>query len=236
MRAPGPPRITVFPTDEIAARTLASRLAELLAAKLYGELAALHAQGQADFSRVTTFNLDEFLGIAPDHPGSFRTFMNTHFFSRVNLHRDRIHFLNGVAVDPAEECARYEREIAAAGGIDVQVLGVGTNGHIGFNEPAAALQARTHRVTLEPETRRANASLFGGDPAAVPAEALSVGLATILQARRIVLIATGAAKASIVERLLHGPITTEVPGSFLQLHPDVEIVMDEAAAADLRAS
>jgi glucosamine-6-phosphate deaminase len=202
----------------------------------YDELATRVEQGAADLSRATTFNLDEFLGIPSDHPGSFRSFMNAHFFGRVNLSPGRIHFLNGAATDTEKECERYEREIAAAGGIDVQVLGVGTNGHIGFNEPAAALQARTHRVTLEPETRRANASLFGGDPAAVPAEALSVGLATILQARRIVLIATGAAKASIVERLLHGPITTEVPGSFLQLHPDVEIVMDAAAAADLRAS
>jgi glucosamine-6-phosphate deaminase len=248
---PGPPRIAIFPDEGAAARALADGIAGALAdapglvlglptgrtpVGFYDELATRVEQGAADLSRATTFNLDEFLGIPSDHPGSFRSFMNAHFFGRVNLSPGRIHFLNGAATDTEKECERYEREIAAAGGIDVQVLGVGTNGHIGFNEPAAALQARTHRVTLEPETRRANASLFGGDPAAVPAEALSVGLATILQARRIVLIATGAAKASIVERLLHGPITTEVPGSFLQLHPDVEIVMDAAAAADLRAS
>jgi glucosamine-6-phosphate deaminase len=248
MRAPGPPRITVFPTDEIAARTLASRLAELLAAKpdlvlglptgrtpirLYGELAALHAQGQADFSRVTTFNLDEFLGIAPDHPGSFRTFMNTHFFSRVNLHRDRIHFLNGVAVDPAEECARYEREIAAAGGIDLLLLGLGTNGHIGFNEPAKALDARTHRIRLTSDTRRANAALFGGDAAVVPPEALSMGMATILQARAIILIATGTGKAAVVERLVRGPVTPDLPASFLQMHSDCELILDQAAAAKL---
>jgi glucosamine-6-phosphate deaminase len=193
-------------------------------------------RGTVDLSRATTFNLDEFVGIPASHPGSFRSFMNAHLFGRVNLAPERIHFLNGAADDTAEECARYERAIAAAGGIDVQILGVGTNGHIGFNEPAPALQARTHRVTLRPETRRDNAALFGGDPAAVPAEALSMGIATILQARRIVLVASGPAKASIVERLWRGPVTTELPGSFLQVHPDVEIVLDEAAAAGLRAS
>jgi glucosamine-6-phosphate deaminase len=162
--------------------------------------------------------------------------MNTHLFGRVNLALERIHFLHGAAVDTAEECERYERAIAAAGGIDIQILGVGSNGHIGFNEPAPELQARTHRVTLEPATRRDNADLFDGDADAVPAEALSMGIATILQARQIVLVAMGSAKAAIVERLLRGPIATELPGSFLQVHPDVEVVLDEAAAAGLRAS
>jgi glucosamine-6-phosphate deaminase len=157
-----------------------------------------------------------------------------HLFNRVNLAGDRINFLNGAATDPQKECARYERAIEAAGGIDVQILGVGTNGHIGFNEPDRMLQARTHRVTLKPETRRANAALFGGDPAAVPAEALSMGMATILQARSIVLLATGRTKAACVERLIHGPITTELPASFLQVHHDVEIMLDEPAAAGTR--
>jgi glucosamine-6-phosphate deaminase len=251
MGIPGPPRIAIFPDERAAARALAAGIAGALAndpdlvlglptgrtpVAFYDELATRVEQGAADLSRATTFNLDEFVGIPSDHPGSFRTFMNTHFFSRVNLAPERIHFLDGSASDTAEECVRYERAIAAAGGIDVQILGVGTNGHIGFNEPAPALQARTHRVTLEPETRRASASLFAGDAAAVPAEALSMGIATILQARRIVLIATGSAKAAIVERVLRGPVTTDVPGSFLQLHPDVEIVMDEEAAVGLRAS
>jgi glucosamine-6-phosphate deaminase len=249
MPPPGSPRITVFPTDEIAARTLAVRLAERVASKpdlvfglptgrtpirLYGELESLCAGGKADFSRATTFNLDEFLGIAPDHPGSFRTFMNVHFFNRVNVRADRIHFLNGVAEDPAAECARYEQEIAAAGGIDVLLLGLGTNGHIGFNEPARALEARTHRVRLTTETRRANAALFGGDAAVVPAEALSMGMATILQARTIILVATGTGKAAVVERLVRGHITPELPASFLQLHSDCELMLDEAAAGKLR--
>ncbi len=147
--------------------------------------------GEADLSQATTFNLDEFVGIPAGHPGSFRSFMNAHLFSRVNLAAERIHFLDGAAADTDAECARYERAIAAAGGIDILILGLGTNGHIGFNEPAPALPARTHRVTLEPDTRAGNAELFGGDPAAVPPEALSMGIATILQARQVILVATG---------------------------------------------
>jgi glucosamine-6-phosphate deaminase len=249
MAAARSPRITIFPNDRAAARALAHRIADSLERKpdlvlglptgrtpvrFYHDLASLAEHGHADFSRATTFNLDEFLGIPPDHPGSYRTLMNAHLFSRVNIRPAHINFLNGVAPDPVEECARYERAIADAGGIDIQILGVGTNGHIGFNEPACALQARTHRVTLRPETRRANAALFGGDPDAVPTEALSMGMATILQARSIVLLATGRTKAATVEHLVHGPITPELPASFLQLHHDVEIMLDEAAASGVR--
>jgi glucosamine-6-phosphate deaminase len=250
MRAPGPPRVTVFPNDRAAARALANRIADALAenprlvlglptgrtpVRLYHELASLYAHGRANFGEATTFNLDEFLGLPPDHPGSYRSFMTTHLFSRVNLRPERIHILNGAAPDPVRECARYEKAIAAAGGIDVQILGVGTNGHIGFNEPARELQARTHRVTLKPETRRANAALFGGDPSAVPAEALSMGMATILQARSIVLLATGRTKAPTVASLVYGPIACELPASFLQLHHDVQVMLDEPAAAGLPA-
>jgi len=250
MHAPGPPRITIFPSDRAAARALAHRVAGALTAdprlvlglptgrtpvRFYHDLASLSEHGHADFSQATTFNLDEFLGVAPDHPASYRSFMNTHLFSRVNLRPERIHFLNGAAADPVEECARYERAIAEAGGIDLQILGLGTNGHVGFNEPASALHSRTHRVTLKPETRRSNASLFGGDPSAVPTEALSMGMATILQARSVVLLATGRTKAPCVANLVQGLITPEVPASFLQLHSDVEVMLDEAAASALRA-
>jgi len=188
---------------------------------------------RVDFSQVTTFNLDEFLGLAPSDPGSYRAFMDRHLFNRVSISPDRVHFLDGGTSDPVRECARYERAIEEAGGIDLQVLGIGTNGHIGFNEPARELHARTHRVTLKPETRRSNARLFGGDPAKVPAEALSMGMATILAARRIVLVATGAAKASCIERVINGGVTTEVPASFLQLHADAELMVDESAAREL---
>ncbi len=247
-RAPGPPRITIFPNDRAAARALAHKIAAVLAAnpqvvlglptgrtpvRFYHELASLSEHGRADFSEATTFNLDEFFGLPPGHAGSYRSFMHTHLFSRVALREDRINFLDGAATDPAGECERYEQAIAQAGGIDVQILGLGSNGHIGFNEPARALPARTHLVTLTPETRRANASLFGGDASAVPPQALSMGMATILQARSIVLLATGTTKAACVAKALHGPITPELPASFLQLHHDVEVMLDEPAAAAL---
>jgi glucosamine-6-phosphate deaminase len=173
------PRVLVFPDEAAVARALARRIAAAIEANpsivlglptgrtplaLYRELGVLHAGG-SDFSGVTTFNLDEFLGIPPSHPGSYRSFMEQHLFRHVNIPTERHNFLDGGAADPERECVRYERAIAAAGGIDLQVLGIGTNGHIGFNEPARELQARTHRVTLKPETRRSNAALFGGDPA-----------------------------------------------------------------------
>jgi glucosamine-6-phosphate deaminase len=251
MTQPASPRITIFSDPQAMASTVADQIAERLCAnprlvlglptgrtpiQLYERLVRLAAEGRVDFSHATTFNLDEFLAVPADHPGSFRTFMNTHLFSHVNLAPHRIHFLDGVAARADEECARYEQSIAKAGGIDLQLLGVGTNGHIGFNEPAAALQPWTHQVALTMETRRANAELFGGDPSQVPSEALTMGMATILHARSIVLLASGAAKAPVVERILHGPITTELPASFLQLHPDVEIVLDEPAAAEVIAS
>lgn len=243
------PRVQIFPNDRAAARALARRIVAALAenprlvlglptgktpVSFYHELASIAAAGHADFSHATTFNLDEFLGVAPSHPGSYRQYMEQHLFSRVNLRPEAINFLDGSASDPAAECARYERAIAEAGGIDIQILGIGTNGHIGFNEPAPELQSRTHRVTLRPETRRSNAALFHGDSHAVPAEALSMGMATILQARAIVLLATGRSKASCVGRLVSGPITTALPASFLQLHHDVDVMVDEAAAESLR--
>jgi glucosamine-6-phosphate deaminase len=241
------PRVTIFPDGRAAAHALAERLASEIAANprivlglptgrtpvaLYEELARL----EPDFSRVTTFNLDEFLGIPPSHPGSFRQFMENQLFRRVNLNRDRIHFLDGSTADPDAECARYERAIDDAGGLDLQVLGIGTNGHVGFNEPARELQPRTHRVRLQPETRRSNAPLFGGDPEAVPVEALSMGMATILQARNIVLLATGKSKATCIERVLNGPVTPELPASFLHLHRDVDIIVDEPAASKIKRS
>jgi glucosamine-6-phosphate deaminase len=249
MRGPGEIRVTVYPTDRAAARALAQRIAAAVAAKpalvlglptgrtpirMYQELVSLANHGRADFSRIRTFNLDEFLGIEPSHPGSYRMFMEDHFFKAARLHADQVNFLDGSTADPDAECARYEAAIADAGGIDLQVLGIGTNGHIGFNEPAPELAARTHRVTLRPETRRSNAALFDGDPNRVPAEALSMGMGTILQARRAVLIATGAAKAACVERLIDGPITTLLPASFLQLHRNADIFLDEDAARGLR--
>lgn len=242
------PRVLVFPDAREVARELAGRVGAALRETpdlvlglptgrtpllLYEELVSLYKCGSADFSRVTTFNLDEFLGIPAKHPGSYRAFMRRYLFDHVNADPARTHFLDGAATDPLEECERYERAIDQAGGIDLQIVGIGTNGHIGFNEPAPELEARTHRVTLKPETRRSNAALFGGDPENVPREALSMGMGTILQARRAVLIATGPTKATCVERLVNGPITTLLPASFLQLHPNAEIFLDQDAAREL---
>jgi len=196
----------------------------------YAELRRLHAAGEVDFARAVTFNLDEFAGIAPSHPGSFRTFMERHLFALVNLPPTQIHFLDGSAKDLDAECEGYEAAIRAAGGIDLQLVGIGRNGHIGFNEPANALTARTHRVRLEESTRRDNAALFEDDIARVPREALSMGMGTILKAAALVLIATGERKADCLERALHGPVSTRLPASFLQLHRSVELYLDRAAA------
>lgn len=240
--------ITIFRDERALARTLAERLAADLhreprrvlglatgrtPVRLYHELGTLYARGRVDFSQVLTFNLDEFWGVSARDPGSYRAFMEQHLFRRVGMRPEQIHFLAGDAADADEECARYDAAIATAGGIDVQLLGIGTNGHIGFNEPARELAARTHRVRLKTSTRRSNAALFGGDVSRVPLEALSMGMASILRARHIVLIATGKSKARCIQQLVNGPITTKLPASFLQLHGSVEILLDTAAAAGI---
>jgi glucosamine-6-phosphate deaminase len=238
--------IRIFSTPQRAARALARVVASALRdnprlvlglptgrtpVPFYRELVALCRAHAIDFSRATTFNLDEFVGVAPSDPRSYRAFMDRHLFDHVNLPPRHVHFLNGTARDALAECRRYERLIERAGGIDLQVLGLGANGHIGFNEPASGLHARTHRTRLTPMTRQANAGLFDRRISRVPREALSMGMATILGARRIVLLATGAAKARCVQRMLQGAITTQVPASFLQLHQNVAVWLDRAAAA-----
>jgi glucosamine-6-phosphate deaminase len=240
--------IRIFETPDETAAALARRVAQALASKpalvlglptgrtpvaAYGELRRLHAAGDADFGRATTFNLDEFAGISPSYPGSFRTFMERHLFQGINLSPARIQFLDGAAPDLDAECERYEAAIEAAGGIDLLLAGIGANGHIGFNEPGEALAARTHRVRLAESTRRDNAPLFGGDAAQVPREALSMGMGTMLKTGAIVLVATGARKARCVERAVRGPVSTQLPASFLQLHRHVELYLDRAAATDL---
>ena len=244
-------RVRIFETPARLVRALAGHIARALAAQpalvlglatgktpipLYRELVRLHAAGRADFGGVTTFNLDEFLGVSAADPRSYRAFMQEHLFDHVNLSPRRIHFLNG-AVRPGRdvqrECDRFERAIVRAGGIDLQILGLGMNGHIGFNKPARALVARTHSSRLKPASRRANAPLFGNRVGAVPREALSMGMATILHSKRIVLLATGSTKARCVERMIAGPVTPRLPASFLQLHRHVDVWLDRAAARNL---
>jgi glucosamine-6-phosphate deaminase len=197
---------------------------------LYAALVKLARERNVDWSQVRTFNLDEFVGVSGDAAGSYRQFMQRHLFAHVNMPPESIGFLDGRAADLDAECDRYERAITEAGGIDLMILGIGANGHIGFNEPCAELPARTHRVQLEDPTRAANALWFGGDTSAVPRVALSMGMATILNAREIVLMATGEVKAEVVKKMISDGITTELPASFLQVHPRVTVMLDEDAA------
>jgi glucosamine-6-phosphate deaminase len=242
--------IRTFASAATAARALARHIARGLAAQpelvlglptgrtpipLYAELVTLFESGAVDFSLASTFNLDEFVGLGSADPRSYRAFMQRHLFEHVNLRPTHTHFLNGAAADAARECARYERQIARAGGLDLLLLGLGTNGHIGFNEPGESLIAATHRTRLTEATRRANAQLFHHRTTDVPREAVSMGMGTILRARRIVLFATGTAKAAAVRRLVTGPITPKVPASFLQLHQSTEVWVDRAAGSALSA-
>lgn len=238
--------IHIFDTERLVARALAGRIASAVRERpsivlglptgrtpieTYAELRRLHAEQGLSFAAVSTFNLDEFVGVDAQHPGSFQHFMQRHLFDGLDLRPEHIHFLDGLAPDLDAECDRYERDIAAAGGIDLQVLGIGGNGHIGFNEPADALMANTHHAALHEGTRRDNAAPFGGDPARVPREALSMGMGTILKAGALILVATGERKARCVERMVHGPVTTRLPASFLQMHRHVEIYLDRPAAS-----
>ncbi len=200
---------------------------------IYDELVRLHERGMADFSRAHTLNLDEFVGLSSTDPGSFCAFMQRHLFRRVNIQADHVHFLEGTARSVEKECARYEAVIESLGGIDLQLLGVGANGHIGFNEPSLHLEARTHRAHLKLETRRASAGLFGGRVRDVPTEALSMGIATILGATSVVLVALGRTKARAIASLLTGRVSTMKPVSFLQLHREVSVIVDREAAAML---
>jgi glucosamine-6-phosphate deaminase len=241
-------KIRLFVTPARAARALAADLGRTIAANpevvlglptgrtpipLYRELAACCRARRLDLSRVTTFNLDEFVGVPAGDRRSYRAFMRRHLFDHVNADPARTHFLNGMAPDAEEECRRYERAIRRAGGLDVVVLGLGANGHIGFNEPGKFLIARTHLARLTPSTRRANLALFDGRARAVPRAALTMGVGTILGARRIVLLATGRAKATLIDRMVAGPVSPRLPASFLQLHAGAEIWLDRAAAARL---
>jgi glucosamine-6-phosphate deaminase len=196
----------------------------------YRELIRLHHEEGLDFSRVTTFNLDEYVGLAPSDPQSYRYFMQKSLFDQINLEPTRTHVPDGRALDFEAHCRQYEQRIREAGGIDLQVLGVGRDGHIAFNEPGSSLGSRTRLKTLTGETVRDNARFFGSEEL-VPRLAITMGVGTILESRRCLLLAMGASKAAAVRSAIEGPVTAQVTASALQLHRDVIVVLDEEAGS-----
>lgn len=199
---------------------------------VYAALSALFTRGVLSFSAVSTFNLDEYAGMDRAHEQSYYRFMRDHLFSKVDLREENCHLPDGNAEDPEVECRRYEAAIAAAGGIDLQLLGIGHNGHIGFNEPSDDFPANTHCVALTERTIEANKRFFASADE-VPRRALTMGIGTIMRARGIVLVISGTDKAEIAARALRGPVTPKVQASILQFHPNVTVILDEAAAAKL---
>jgi len=200
---------------------------------LYKELAALHQAGNLDFSRATSFNLDEYLGLPASHPQSFHFFMRQNFFSQVNLPVGSVHIPDGtISGNYDNYCAEYERSIKASGGIDLQILGIGRNGHVGFNEPTSSLASRTRLKALSRETIEDNRHFFANE-SEMPKCAITMGIGTILDARRVLLLASGRSKAAAVAKAIEGPITSSVSASALQMHPDVTFIIDEDAAYSL---
>lgn len=199
----------------------------------YRRLIQRHREGRLSFANSRAFLLDEYVGLPPGHPEAYRAFIERELTSQVDLGADALFGPDGNHSDPLEAAADYERRIVASGGIDLQILGIGGDGHIGFNEPVSSLGSRTRLKTLTAATRHDNARFFGGEVDAVPRHVLTQGIGTILEARHLVLIATGAAKATPVARSVEGPLTAMVPASALQLHPHATVIVDEAAAGAL---
>ena len=200
---------------------------------MYGELIRMHREEKLDFSQVVTFNLDEYVGLGPAHPQSYRYFMQASLFDDVNIKPENTYVPDGLAEDFDEFCEWYEAKIREMGGIDMQVLGIGTDGHIAFNEPGSSLGSRTRLKTLTSETVRDNARFFGSAEH-VPRLAVTVGVGTILESRRCLLLALGRAKARAIREAVEGPVTAQVTASALQLHREVMVIVDEAAASGLK--
>jgi glucosamine-6-phosphate deaminase len=198
---------------------------------MYRRLVQMHQREGLSLARAIFFNLDEYLGLPPDHPASYHVYMEENFYGLVDADAARIHVPDGSAPDPEAECERYERAMREAGGVDLCVLGIGRNGHIGFNEPGAPFDSRTRVVRLTESTRRVNASDFEGDQA--PQRAITVGMATIFESREVLLLASGANKARAVAAALGGEISESVPASMLRRHPDASSLLDRDAASAL---
>jgi len=202
--------------------------------RLYKELIRLHREEGLDFSQVTSFNLDEYLGLAPEHPASYRYFMRENFFQHINIAPERTFVPSGLVAGPdiARYCAEYEEEIRKVGGIDLQILGIGSDGHIGFNEPSSSLASRTRIKTLTQRTREDNTPFFD-NPDDVPHHVITMGVGTIMEAREIHLLAFGDKKAEAIAAAVEGPITANVPASVLQMHRTARLFADEGAASQL---
>jgi len=201
---------------------------------MYQRLVRLHAEEGLSFGRATFFNLDEYLGLRPDHPASYHVYMEENFYDLVDVDPSRVHVPDGSAPDPEAECERYEAAIREAGGVDLGVLGIGRNGHIGFNEPGAPFTSRTRVVRLAESTRRVNAADFEGNRA--PEKAITVGMQTISEARAVLLLASGANKAHAVAAAVEGEVSEAVPASMLKRHPNTTFLLDREAASVLDVS
>jgi glucosamine-6-phosphate deaminase len=239
--------VIITPNAEAASKLAARKIAGVVRAKpnavlglatgsspvaVYRELIRLHQEEGLDFSRVTTFNLDEYVGLGPKHPASYCHFMWKHLFEHVNVRPERVHIPDGLAEDVPASCKAYEAAILDAGGIDVQLLGIGTDGHIAFNEPASSLASRTRIKTLTERTRRDNAPFFAPGEE-VPQHVITMGIGTIMEAREVVLLGFGSAKADAMVAAIEGPVTQMVPASVLQFHQHACFLLDDASAAKL---
>jgi glucosamine-6-phosphate deaminase len=200
---------------------------------LYHELAKLSRANLIDFSRATTFNLDEYVGLDPTHPRSYRYYMRENLFSKLNIPEASTYVPNGMTKDVAKHCENYEEAIRRAGGIDLQLLGIGTDGHIGFNEPSSSLASRTRLKTLTQRTIADNARFFTSE-AEVPHHVITMGIGTIMEARQILVMAFGPSKAAAVAMMVEGPLTANCPASVLQMHRKCTLIIDEDAAAGLK--
>ncbi len=241
-------QVIIRPTRDDASRLAARLIAKAVRAKpglvlglatgrtmerLYALLAAMRRDERLDFSLCRTFNLDEYVGLPPTHENSYRYYMNEHLFRHINIDPRNTHLPDGMAADLGEACRRYEQEIAEAGGIDLQLLGIGRAGHIGFNEPLSALRSRTRDKSLTPVTIAENSTLFK-DPAAMPRRALTMGVGTILECKRLIVLVAGGSKAAVLAKAVEGPVTSMISASAIQLHPSCTVIADEDAAEDLQ--
>ncbi len=239
--------VIILPTaaeaSEVAARLVARQVREKPSSvlglatgstpcKLYQLLARMHREDGLDFSKATTFNLDEYVNLDPTYPASYHQFMEENFFSHVNVRRESVHIPDGMVADVPAHCADYERAIRKAGGIDLQILGLGSDGHLGFNEPGSSLASRTRIKTLTERTRSDNARFFTGAQE-VPHHVITMGLGTIMESRMCLLLAFGKAKAEAVAASVEGPVTASVPGSLLQFHPQAKVLLDAESASTL---